>query len=139
MPLYELMYMVKPAVKLPQLFEFARQAGKEVISKGGVITKITSYGRPALAYPIKKPGARYEEAHIMQMNFMLNSKELKEIRHTLSTDERILRWMILKHSKFPSQVTFHRYLKKLDHDAFLTDETVQELEKVVGPFEEVDK
>lgn len=139
MPLYELMYMVKPAVNLGQLFDLTRKAGKEIIQRGGVLTQITSYGCPALAYPIKKPGARYEEAYIMQMNFMLNSQELKEIQHTLKTDERVLRWMFLKQSKFPSQVAFHRYLKKLDHDALITDETYQKLEKMAGAVDEVDR
>lgn len=61
MPLYELFCMAKPALARTQASQLLRSAASAVLSKGGVLTDIKSYGERELAYEIRRPGMKLNE------------------------------------------------------------------------------
>lgn len=63
MPLYQLFCMAKPALGRPALAEIMRTASNGVLTKGGVLTDILSYGQQKLAYDIRKQGSKYSKVN----------------------------------------------------------------------------
>lgn len=61
MPVYELFCLAKPALGKAQLASMITDIGKMVLSSGGVLTDVRSYGKQQLAYDIRRPGERYPE------------------------------------------------------------------------------
>lgn len=61
MPLYELFCMVRPGLETGVVANIMRTAGRTVLSSGGVLTDVKSFGEQPTAYPIRRPGEKYEE------------------------------------------------------------------------------
>jgi hypothetical protein len=62
MPLYDLMYIVKPYVRRRELADILMRTGRYVFANGGVVTKVESFGCRDLAYDFKVHGERFDEA-----------------------------------------------------------------------------
>jgi ribosomal protein S6 len=61
MPLYDLMYIVKPYVRRRELADILMRTGRYVFAQGGVVTKVESFGSRELAYDFKVQGETFEE------------------------------------------------------------------------------
>ncbi|KAK2076221.1 hypothetical protein QBZ16_001153 [Prototheca wickerhamii] len=96
MPLYELFCLAKPALTKPQLASMMTNIGKMVFSSGGVVTDVRSFGAQGLAYEIRRPGERYNEANVWQLTFAAPAGVLPEVDHALRVDETVLRWVVQK-------------------------------------------
>ncbi|KAK9804428.1 hypothetical protein WJX72_012124 [[Myrmecia] bisecta] len=86
MPLYELFCLARPALPRAALAEVIEAAGRAVFAKGGVVTDIKSYGDRKLAYEIRKPGAKYEQAAMWQLSFMAHPGTLSDVEHNLKVE-----------------------------------------------------
>ncbi len=62
MPLYSMFCMAKPAIGRAAVGSMMRLAGTTVLSKGGVLTDIVSFGQQDLAYDIRNQGVKYSQA-----------------------------------------------------------------------------
>jgi small subunit ribosomal protein S6 len=63
MPLYELFCMARPALQRDVAGQLMRKAATAVLSRGGILTDIRSYGDRELAYEIRRPGLRMSEVY----------------------------------------------------------------------------
>lgn len=96
MPLYELLCLAKPALARSDLSGLMRRLGESVFKSGGVITDIKSFGQQRLAYDIRRPFQKYDQAHMWQMDFVVSPTALRSINHELRVDEKVLRYVIVK-------------------------------------------
>ena len=89
---YELMFILKPEVA-----EEARKAEiekiKGLIAAGkGEIVKEDVWGQRVLAYPIKN----FSEGFYHLLNFNSSPAKIKELERSLTLDEEVLRFLIIK-------------------------------------------
>ncbi|KAK9266614.1 hypothetical protein L1049_003566 [Liquidambar formosana] len=96
MPLYDFMLMVKPHVKKEAVMELVARVGKHVCRRNGVLTDMKSFGAVQLGYGVKKLDGRYYQGRLMQMTMMVTPNFNKEL-HYLNKEERLLRWLLVRH------------------------------------------
>eukprot|EP00899_Mesostigma_viride_P011531 jgi/Mesvir1/20379/Mv12287-RA.1 len=101
MPVYELLCIAKPTLQKSQLAEILKRAGKAVLDGGGLLKDIKSCGRSKLAYNFRRPGEIFSEGCITAMTFVAAPRVLDEVRFGLSTDERVLRFVVTKQPRLP--------------------------------------
>ncbi|KAJ7527611.1 hypothetical protein O6H91_16G063400 [Diphasiastrum complanatum] len=96
MPLYDFVVMASMKVDRRSITDLLVRVGQRVYAQNGVITDVKSFGKLNLAYHIMKRDGRHYEGQMMQMTFMAHPQFNKELSY-LNKDERILRWMLVKH------------------------------------------
>ncbi|KAI3744429.1 hypothetical protein L1987_57509 [Smallanthus sonchifolius] len=101
MPLYDCMMLLKPHVRKESLIELVSRVGKHVYQRNGVLTDLKSYGTVQLGYGIKKLDGRYYQGQLMQMTMMTPPSFNSEL-HYLNKEDRLLRWILVKHRDFKS-------------------------------------
>ncbi|XP_027070021.1 serine/threonine-protein phosphatase 4 regulatory subunit 2 [Coffea eugenioides] len=96
MPLYDCMLLLKPHVTKEALLDLAAKVGKHVYRRNGVLTDIKSFGQVQLGYGIRKLDGRYYQGRLMQMT-MMTPPSFNEELHYLNKEDRLLRWLLVKH------------------------------------------
>lgn len=96
MPLYDCMLLLKPHVKKEALMDLVAKVGRHVYGLNGVLTEVKSYGHVQLGYGIKKSDGRFFQGQLMQMTMMATPRVNKEL-HYLNKEDRLLRWLLVKH------------------------------------------
>ena len=104
MPLYDLMYVIKPVVPRQQVVEILKRTGEYVIKSGGVVTEVTSYGTRELAYDFKLQGEKYSEVREGRCEWWDEAcvhtkpsfEALKEILRLLTTNSFIHSYVVIK-------------------------------------------
>ncbi|KAK4353666.1 hypothetical protein RND71_025860 [Anisodus tanguticus] len=117
MPLYDCMLLLKPHVKKEALMDLVAKVGKHVHRKNGVLTDLKSFGTVQLGYGIRKLDGRYYQGQLMQMT-MMTPPNLNNELHYLNKEDRLLRWLLVKHRDI-----------KFGMDFFGEDDTKAELNK----------
>ncbi|KAL2481201.1 Translation elongation factor EF1B/ribosomal protein S6 family protein [Abeliophyllum distichum] len=97
MPLYDCMLLLKPHVKKEALMDLVARVGKHVYTKNGVVADIKSFGTVQLGYGIKKLDGKYFQGQLMQMTMMTPPKINSELQQYLNKEDRLLRWLLVKH------------------------------------------
>ncbi|KAI3869563.1 hypothetical protein MKX03_012140 [Papaver bracteatum] len=96
MPLYDCMLLLKPKVGKELLIDLIGRVGKHVYRRNGVLTEVRSFGKVNLGYGIKKLDGRHYEGQLMQMTMMVTPNFNKELQY-LNKEDRLLRWLLVKH------------------------------------------
>ncbi|CAL5228552.1 g11708 [Coccomyxa viridis] len=92
--------MARPALARPDAAQVIRTVAAAVLNKDGILTDIKSYGDHPLAYTIRRPGQRYDEAFMWQVDFAAAPSVLEDLKHLLKVDDRIIRYVVLKREPF---------------------------------------
>lgn len=61
MPLYEVFCLAKSRLLNAEIADLMKRTSRLVLSRGGVLTDVKSFGAQPLAYEIKRPGERHTE------------------------------------------------------------------------------
>ncbi|XP_039163596.1 LOW QUALITY PROTEIN: 30S ribosomal protein S6 [Eucalyptus grandis] len=96
MPLYDCVLLLKPHVKKEALMDMVARIGRDVYKKNGVVTEVKSFGTVQLGYGIKKLDGRFFQGQMMQLTMMASPMMSKEL-HYLNREDRLLRWLLVKH------------------------------------------
>ncbi|KAK3416057.1 hypothetical protein EUGRSUZ_H01228 [Eucalyptus grandis] len=96
MPLYDCVLLLKPHVKKEALMDMVARIGRDVYKKNGVVTEVKSFGTVQLGYGIKKLDGRFFQGQMMQLTMMASPMMNKEL-HYLNREDRLLRWLLVKH------------------------------------------
>ncbi|XP_010070450.2 30S ribosomal protein S6 [Eucalyptus grandis] len=96
MPLYDCVLLLKPHVKKEALMDMVARIGRDVFKKNGVVTEVKSFGTVQLGYGIKKLDGRFFQGQMMQLTMMASPMMNKEL-HYLNREDRLLRWLLVKH------------------------------------------
>lgn len=121
MPLYELFCLARPSLAKAELSELLKRSCSTVLSGNGVITKIDSNGVIPLCHTIKKTHGHYSEAYALQMRFHAGPSLLDDVHHGLSTDERVLRYQIMKYRDVPKIKQWRAVMQYGDSDQATKD------------------
>jgi hypothetical protein len=65
MPLYELVCLARPRLERADMVKMMQRVGALVMDRGGVLTRIQSYGEQRLATDIRRPFERYSEVRVV--------------------------------------------------------------------------
>lgn len=96
MPLYELIYFVKPAAALPTVAECMRLKASKILDHGGVIRKMENMGIMPLAYPMYRHREKHYKARWVVMLFDGSPKLVHELNQHISADMNVFRWVFYK-------------------------------------------
>lgn len=96
MPLYDCVLLLKPHVKQESLMQLVAKVGKHVCRRNGVVTDMKSFGTVQLGYGIKKLDGKYFQGRLLQMTMMTPPSFNSEL-HYLNKEDRLLRWLLVKH------------------------------------------
>ncbi|KAK9149363.1 hypothetical protein Scep_008120 [Stephania cephalantha] len=96
MPLYDCMLLVKPQATKDAIIDLLRRVGNHVYRTNGVLTDVKSFGTVPLGYGIKKLDGKYFKGQLLQMTMMATPKFNKELQY-LNQEDRLLRWLLVKH------------------------------------------
>ncbi|BAA96212.1 unknown protein [Oryza sativa Japonica Group] len=96
MPLYDCMLLVKPLVTREAMAELVGRVARRAYQRNGVVTDVKSFGTICLGYGIKKLDGRHFKGQLMQMTMMVPPSFTQEL-HYLNKEDRLLRWLVVKH------------------------------------------
>ncbi|MCL7037876.1 hypothetical protein MKW94_019769 [Papaver nudicaule] len=101
MPLYDCMLLLKPKVGKELLIDLVSRVGKHVYRRNGVLTEVRSFGKVNLGYESRLNSnsnidGRHYEGQLMQMTMMVTPNFNKELQY-LNKEDRLLRWLLVKH------------------------------------------
>lgn len=91
MPFYELFALARPSLQRGDQFEIIRAAATAVLSGGGVLADIKSYGERPTAYPIRPPGSRYDSVSAYQQYLTCVCRSLSRLQLRVSDPIRTAR------------------------------------------------
>ncbi|XP_068655501.1 uncharacterized protein [Aristolochia californica] len=100
MPLYDCMLLLKPKVVKEAQIDLLKRIGVHVFRRNGVLMDTKSFGNVFLGYGIKKLDGRYYRGTLLQMTMMVTPNFNKELLY-LNKEDRLLRWLLVKHRGTP--------------------------------------
>lgn len=104
--LYEVAYLLSPALVLEEAQNFHQTIKNAVQDVGGLIEDDGEISRRRLSYAINK----MNEAHLAHFKFMLQREKISEVKSKLSTTQ-VLRFLIVQTKRLPPRPVRTRPIK----------------------------
>ena len=125
MKLYELTYFLSPSLAEKEVQNSSEKIINFIQDKRGVITEIRDQKRIFFSYPIKKE----REGYLVSLNFYFDPKELTSLKNEITTDNQILRSLILvkKVIKRPTTLQGLPKIKKIETSFSAPADTAKEI------------
>ncbi len=96
MPLYELIYFVKPRASLTEVAQCMKLKANIVFKNGGVIRKLENQGIMPLAYPMFRHREKHFKGRWVVMLFDGSPKCVNELNNHIGSDQNVFRWVFYK-------------------------------------------
>jgi len=96
MPFYELLCIVRTALKEENLKDLVRNTTLDILNSGGVVRGLHNWGERSLPQRMKRHQAWHYEGHYWLMHFDANPTVLAELNRKMILDHRVLRCTTFK-------------------------------------------
>jgi len=101
---YELMYLLTPELPEDEMTAATERVSSLITNRGGEITKVDTWGRRRLAYPIR----RHSDGYYTVLRFNLEPEQTVELERNLRLTEPVLRHIIVHAEDIPPPRTIRR-------------------------------
>jgi small subunit ribosomal protein S6 len=101
---YELMYLLTPELPEDEMTAATERVSSLITNRGGEITKVDSWGRRRLAYPIR----RHMDGYYTVLRFNFEPGQTVELDRNLRLTEPVLRHIIVHAEDVPPPRTIRR-------------------------------
>jgi small subunit ribosomal protein S6 len=101
---YELMYLLTPELQEDEMTAATERVSSLITNRGGEITKVDTWGRRRLAYPIR----RHSDGYYTVLRFNLEPDQTVELERNLRLTEPVLRHIIVHAEDIPPPRTIRR-------------------------------
>ena len=101
---YELMYLLTPELPEDEMTAATERVSSLITNRGGEITKVDTWGRRRLAYPIR----RHADGYYTVLRFNLEPDQTVELERNLRLTEPVLRHIIVHAEEVPPPRTIRR-------------------------------
>jgi small subunit ribosomal protein S6 len=101
---YELMFVLAPDAQEDGLTAATEHVSSLITNRGGEITKVDTWGRRRLAYPIR----RHLDGYYTIIRFKLEPNLTDELDRNLRLTEQVLRHLIVRAEEVPAPRTIRR-------------------------------
>jgi small subunit ribosomal protein S6 len=122
MPLYELIYFIKPNASLATVAECMKVKANKIFDHGGVIRKMENMGIMPLAYPMFRHREKHFKARWIVMLFDASPRCVNELRQQIASDMNVFRWAFYK-QKDPLR---DKYNENLEYGKYRGEEDVRD-------------
>jgi ribosomal protein S6 len=103
MPCYQLIMLAKPETTPDKLAALFRQVARVVYREQGQFRYIENFGVRPLAYPVRKGGAKYEEARWVQALYDCAPPVLPSVGAMVAADKDVLQYKHLRYDDYTGQ------------------------------------
>jgi small subunit ribosomal protein S6 len=101
---YELMYLLSPELPEDEMTAATERVSSLITNRGGEITKVDTWGRRRLAYPIR----RHMDGYYTVLRFNFEPGQTVELDRNLRLTEQVLRHIIVHAEDIPPPRTIRR-------------------------------
>ncbi len=101
---YELMFVLTPDLQEDGVTATTERINALITNRGGEITKVDTWGRRRMAYPIQ----RHPDGLYTVMRFRLDANLTDELDRNLRLNESVLRHLIVRAEEVPAPRTIRR-------------------------------
>jgi small subunit ribosomal protein S6 len=101
---YELMYVLVPTLQEDDLTAATERVSSLITNRGGEITKVDTWGRRRMSYPIR----RHSDGYYTIVRFRLEPNLTEELDRSLRLIEPVLRHLIVHAEEVPSSRPIRR-------------------------------
>jgi small subunit ribosomal protein S6 len=101
---YELMYLLSPELPEDEMTAATERVSSLITNRGGEITKVDTWGRRRLAYPIR----RHMDGYYTILRFNFEPGQTVELDRNLRLTEQVLRHIIVHAEDVPPPRTIRR-------------------------------
>jgi small subunit ribosomal protein S6 len=95
---YELMFVLAPDLQEEGVTATTERINTLITNRGGEITKVDTWGRRRMAYPIR----RHVDGYYTIMRFRLESHLTEELDRNLRLTEQVMRHLIVRAEEVPT-------------------------------------
>jgi len=89
---YELVFVVHPDVDEQDFKDVVEKVSTQITNSGGAVTRVDTWGRRKLAYPIQK----VREGQYVVMQTQLPREGIGELERTLKLTEPVMRHLLVR-------------------------------------------
>jgi len=101
---YELMFVLTPDLQEDGVQAATERISSLITNRGGEITKVDTWGRRRMAYPIR----HHNDGLYTVMRFRLEANQTDELDRNLRLTEQVLRHLIVRAEEVPAPRTIAR-------------------------------
>ena len=99
MPLYELVYILSTKIQRAQQGKVMAGIATDILTRGGVVRRLSNEGVCSLSYPMKRFGVKYRKGRYVHMLFDVSPEALHiTVDNIVRKRAEVFRWMVFNRS-----------------------------------------